>query len=420
MILIKWLALPGRKQLNNILLLSCRSPFLENDKIYPPLANLYLQGAIKRDNPDVKVTVKDDYDLNDIDWMKEFDGIGVSVMTPQRAEADKLLKAIRSKFKMPVFVGGPHAKHYDMRGQGWSTVVTDDGFRAIDHIVNNNAPEVITDKIPMRDYFKYVSKPARLENEGLLRGYRYTLEGIVGTTMLTAQGCSEQCTFCEDALSQVRFTPFEQIKQELDDIKNLGYGAVYVFDDIFALSKKNSQPVAEEMKKRGLIYRCNGQARLMNDEFMGMLEATGCREIAFGAETGSQKILDNVRKRTTVAQNYQFVRLARKYDIPVKAFIMLGLPGETEETIQETENFIKNSGIKDFQLAIYYPYKGTQIRDALDRGDKSQDIHFLGEGLGAYGQKGGYGDSVVETRELSSLQLAYHQDRLTKLYKGKL
>jgi radical SAM superfamily enzyme YgiQ (UPF0313 family) len=406
--------------MDNVLLLSCRSPFLDNDKIYPPLANLYLHGAVKRDNPNVRVTVKDDYDLNNLDWAKQYDGIGVSVMTPQRDEANKILNAIRTKFQDKfLFVGGPHAKYYDM-GIGWNAVVTHDGFRAIADLVNDNVQNIITDKISMRDYYKYVSKPTRLENADLLKGYKYTLEGILGTTMLTAQGCSEQCTFCEDAMSQVRFTPFEQIKQELDDIKELGYGAVYVFDDIFALSRKNSQPVAEEMKKRGLIYRCNGQARLMNDDFMNMLESTGCREIAFGAETGSQKILDNVRKRTTIQQNYEFVRLCNKYDIPCKAFLMLGLPGESEETINETERFIKNSGIKDFQLAIYYPYKGTQIRDAIDRGDNRQDIFFLGEGLGAYGQKDGTGDLVVRTSQLSEKQLAFHKERLIKLYKGKL
>ena len=61
--------------MNDILLLSCRSPFLENDKIYPPLANLYLHGAIKRDNPHVRVSIRDDYNLEDLTWMKEFDGV---------------------------------------------------------------------------------------------------------------------------------------------------------------------------------------------------------------------------------------------------------------------------------------------------------------------------------------------------------
>ena len=98
---------------------------------------------------------------------------------------------------------------------------------------------------------------------------------------------------------------------------------------------------------------------------------------------------------------------------------MIGLPGETINTIRDTEDFIKNSGIDDFQLAIYYPFAGTQIRDSIDRGDNFVDIKFEGEGLGAYGQKGGKTESVVCTSALSSQQLMEERDRLVKTYKPR-
>ena len=80
--------------LENILLLSCRSPFLDSDRVYPPLANLYLHQAIKERHPNVRVTVADDYDLEDSQWLNGYDGVGISIMTPQRAEAKKLLDFI--------------------------------------------------------------------------------------------------------------------------------------------------------------------------------------------------------------------------------------------------------------------------------------------------------------------------------------
>ena len=85
----------------------------------------------------------------------------------------------------------------------------------------------------------------------------------------------------------------------------------------------------------------------------------------------------------------------------------------------KTEEFIRNSGVEDFQLAVYYPYKGTQIRDAIDRGDSKQDIYFQGEGLGAYGQKGGSTEAVVRTNALSSEDLLRERDRLVNKYKPK-
>ena len=70
----------------------------------------------------------------------------------------------------------------------------------------------------------------------------------------------------------------------------------------------------------------------------------------------------------------------------------------------------------DFQCAIYYPYKGTQIRDAIERGDSDNDLNFQGEGLGAYGQKGGTTESVVSTKALSKDELLEFRDYLVDTY----
>lgn len=412
--------------LENILLLSCRSSFVDSDKVYPPLANLYLQGVLKKHRPNVGVTVTDDYNLNpdavDPLWLRGFDGVGISVMTPQREESRKLLSYIKDKRPdMKVFIGGPHAKHYlaDVRPDPWDYIVIDDGFRAILDIVDGKSSREINDHVNVHDYPSTICKPARLENKDYLKGFNYKLQGRDSTTMLTAQGCPEQCTFCEDAMTGVRWTPLDMVKEELDDIKTLGYQGVYIFDDLFALAQKKVKPITDELSKRGLVYRCNGQARLFSRDFAQMLGNSGCVEIAFGAETGSQKILDNIRKRTTIEQNYNFVKWARDAGIKVKAFLMIGLPGETLETIADTEKFIQNAGIEDFQLAVYYPYKGTQIRDAIDAGRNEMDISFEGEGLGAYGQKGGSSEAVVRTGALSSSELLEHRDRIVHAYRPK-
>jgi len=406
--------------LENILLLSCRSPFLESDKIYPPLANLYLHQRLLNERPGVSVTISDDYDLNNTDWLHQFDGFGISIMTPQRDEAVKLLNFIKSNIpRARVFAGGPHPKYYwdTMVDEGWDNICVDDGERAILDIIDGNAEAVIKDNIHPRDFKTLAVKPARMENAQFLAGYRYTLNGRRSNTILTARGCPEKCTFCEDAGSFVRYTPEHLIEEEIQDLADLGYEGVYIFDDIFALIQHRAEPIARQLQQAGMIYRCNGQARLFTPEFADMLADTGCYEIAFGAETGSQKILDNIKKRTTVQQNFDFVRMCKERGIICKAFIMLGLPGEDLNTIQATEDFIAKSGIDDFQLAIYYPYRGTEIRDDIDSGRGAVDLTFEGEGLGAYGQKGGYSEAVVSTSKLSRDDLLAHRDRILKTYK---
>ena len=273
--------------LENLLLVSCRSPFLDDDKVYPPLAHLYLHQVIKEELPNVNVTITDTYDLEDGAWLQDYDAIGVSIMTPQRSEAKNLLDFIDQIHPtVTTIAGGPHVKHYfdDMKDESWDYLVPWDGTRSILKILKGEANErVLKDMIPIKDFKQIWRKPNRMDNAKFLSEFNYLLAGKRSTTMLTAQGCPERCTFCEDAMTPVRWTPFDQIKEELDDIEDLGYRGVYIFDDIFAIAQKVITPIAEEIGNRGLVYRCNGQARRFNDGFAKMLSETGCVEIAFGA-----------------------------------------------------------------------------------------------------------------------------------------
>ena len=404
--------------LEDILLLSCRSSYLDSDKVYPPLANLYLHQAIKQKYPEVKVTITDDYEnIN----FKDYNAVGVSIMTPQREEAKKILKKVDKQTL--TIAGGPHCKYYfnEMKDEGWDIIIPYDGVRAINQIIQGRRDKVIIDTMNTKDYQRDWVKPNRLDNTEFLKSFNYKLGDIDSTTAFFAQGCPMKCTFCEDAMSSVRWTPFNLIKEELDDIVSLGYKGLYIFDDIFAIAMPKVKPICEEIQKRGIVYRCNGQANFFTkwgEDFAKMLSQTGCKEIAFGHESGSQEILDNVRKQTSVGMNYLSVEYAKRHNIKVKSFLMIGLPGETYETIKQTERFIQTSGIDDFQLAIYYPYKGTQIRDAIDKG-QNMGIRIESEGLGAYGQKGGKTEAVIRTSQLSSQELLSERDRLVDTYKPK-
>jgi len=402
----------------SILLVSLRSGYLDSDRVYPPLALLYLKSYIEQFG--YEVGLEDDFDFDNMAKYEKYDYVGVSVMTPQRNDSDRFLNNWKTLFpKKPTIIGGPHAKHYfsDVHSADWDCVVTDDGQRSLIKILKGAGSRIEKDIMSKKDWAS-MSRPDRVSDisRELLSHYNYNLMGRKSATMLTSTGCPQKCRFCESAGSFARWSSHENICKELDDIKSLGYGGVYLFDDLFAISIKKARPICNELKKRDLIYRCNGQANYFSEEFAKMLADTGCVEIAFGAESGSQKILDNVDKRTTVKQNYEFVQLCKKYGITCKAFLMIGLPGETYETIGETERFIETSGIDDAQIAVYYPYRGTMIRDDIDRG-KDIDLYFEHEGLGAYGKRGGNSESVIHTNNLSSKEILKERDRLINKYK---
>ncbi|MPZ17580.1 MAG: radical SAM protein [Luteitalea sp.] len=418
---------------SNLLLLSCRSPFLDDAKVYPPLANFYLKSYVERYLPDTRVIVgDDDYDVEHLAWVRDYDAVGISIMTPQRHEALRLAAAIKAASpRTTVIAGGPHVKHYwqDLaREPVFDFLVPLDGEKALVAILAGQASSRTLSSVLTREEIATQPRPDRTSDNAIqiLRRYRYLLCGRPATTLMTARGCPERCTFCEEALTAVRWSSLDSIGHQLDDIRAAGWRAVYIFDDLFAISLPKIQPICQQLSKRELWYRCNAQARYFTkwgEDMAQLLANTGCVEVAFGAESGSQRILDNVQKRCTVEQNYQTVRYAKKYGIQVKAFILLGLPGENAGTLAETEAFIRDSGIDDFQCAVYMPFRGTAIRQALDHGT-AIDLQLRpagsdGEITGAYGIKGGQTAYEVRTCALSAEDLRQHRDHLVSRYRPR-
>lgn len=416
------------KRLKSILLLTCKSPYLDDPRMHAPMGILYLDAAIKRDLPDVKVEIDDDYDLSDkgLKRFEEFDVIGVSVMTPQRREASQILNRIKSVWTQKIMVaGGTHVLSYidDIKKENWDYLVRGDGERDIVKILKGEAKERILNDILMRKELEQIPKPDRIRRIDFLEKHRYELKpGMRSTILIIGRGCPLACSFCASAKTMIRWHSVDLVSKELFDIKKLGYKGFYIPDDMFAINLDIIRPYLEAIKKSGLFFRCNAHAKFMTDKLAAALKDAGCCELSFGAESGSQKILDNINKRTSVQQNYDFIKIAKNYDIRVKAYLMFGLPGEDHKTISETETFIQKSidiyGLDDFQLAIYYPYKGTAIRRAMDEGEDI-DLQFLGEGLGAHTHRQGASEARIRTKALSSGDLLRERTRIIKKYKPK-
>jgi len=401
----------------NVLLVALRSGFLTNDRVYPTLAVLYIAAILEKIN--IKYTLEDDFDFNDIDKYAKYTHILISCMTPQADQAYIMCRIFKNKYPDKVIaIGGSHPTYY----------FEECLKHPFDFVCKGDAEGVINKEFFEHDFLKSKThaiyhltrgeimsfpRPSRVLNGEYLHNYNFKIDGKPGTSLITGRGCPMSCTFCEAAeTTAIYYTP-ERIDQELADIKSLGYGGVYIFDDLFAISMKRVKEIAPLFKKHNLSFRANGHAKTMTEEMAKILSENGCTFLAFGAESASQSILDNVKKKTTIEDNYNFVECCRKYGIKVKGFFMLGLPGETYNTIAETEEFIQNTNV-DFQLVCYYPYKGTEIRDNIDSG-MIMDLKInsdVGKGyyLGKNNNKSG--ECVVRTKELSSDDIIRERDRI--------
>jgi len=183
-------------------------------------------------------------------------------------------------------------------------------------------------------------------------------------TILTSRGCPFSCVFCNipfKASYRARspenvVEEFEYIQNELPEVKE-----VMLEDDTLPVSKERTLKICKLLKERGINLPWSCNARVDTDfETLKAMKEANARLICVGFETPVQEVLDNVRKRTNREIQIEFMRNARKAGILVHGCFILGLPGDTKETIQKTIEFAKEL---DPDTAQFYPimvYPGTE------------------------------------------------------------
>ena len=417
-----------------LLLISLRDPFLDSDRVMPPIGIMSLQSYMLSSGVDS--AIENDFDMDNIEKYSEYTHFAISCMTPQKVEAYNILHGIKSKFKdKTVIIGGPHPKYYtwDCIKEPFDYIIVGDGEFALKAVIEDKAKERVLN-IPVSE--EEMNKlPVPYREPEFLKQYNFDIQGISASTILTAKGCPMRCAFCEDAGSKVRLYKGYNIDVQIKDVLNAGFKGVMFFDDIFAISKKRVRDISPAITKHNILYRCFGHARSMDEEMAKMLSDSGCIEMGFGAESGSQKILDVIDKRTTVEDNIRFIEICNKYKIKVKAFVIIGLPGEDLSTIEETKRFLDilmsnrftnsfGKGItNDFDITVYFPYKGTKVREYMNKKDNYYDIFFTkdpDEMLGFYKGRGGSAEITVRTSVLSAEDISKIQMDLLNEYKKKV
>jgi anaerobic magnesium-protoporphyrin IX monomethyl ester cyclase len=157
----------------------------------------------------------------------------------------------------------------------------------------------------------------------------------------TTKGCVARCTFCHRWDKGIRFIPVPIVMKQIDYfIEKYNTGFVRVVDENFGSNKKWLLEFIPEMKKRDLIWSVGGmRVSTITNELIKMMKDAGCSSIYYGMETGSEKILEVMEKVTTVQQNKNTVKWMAENDVFTIVQLVLGMPGETQETVDETMEF---------------------------------------------------------------------------------
>jgi len=315
--------------------------------------------------------------------------VGITSVTPMIQSA--LLAAHVAKEKCPntiVILGGPHVTFMDeqilsenpevdvvVRGEGEQTLlelmrhVSNFGdLHEIAGITFRNNGRII--RTPNRPFIQNLDELPRPAYEQLPLK-KYQLFGKTILPIMTSRGCPFRCSYCVSSrLNGVKFrarSP-KNVVDELEWLRDThGADAFSFYDDAFTFDIERAGKICEEIKNRniGLPWDCQTRVDRISKEVLVKMREAKCQLVSFGVESGSQKILDAVNKRTTVEQNERAIGWAKEVGISVSISVIIGYPGETPDTLKQTMDFIRKVEPDYVYLCLATPYPGTALRELV-------------------------------------------------------
>lgn len=198
-----------------------------------------------------------------------------------------------------------------------------------------------------------------------------THHGKSSMTVSTQRGCPYTCKWCSTAVygQSYRRRPPNMVAAELKMLKETyNPDSIWFVDDVFSVSHKWIELFHEEVIKQDAIipFECITRAERLNDHILQLLKEAGCFRIWIGAESGSQKIIDAMDRRVDVDVVKTAIQKTNALGMETGTFIMVGYPGEDEQDINETIDYLKDANPTHFTITVAYPIKGTSLYNEVE------------------------------------------------------
>jgi len=233
---------------------------------------------------------------------------------------------------------------------------------------------------------------------------RYTVPGFPSPVafVYAGRGCPHKCTFClwPQTTLEGAFRPRApaQIVNEIVSVleRYPDTGSVFFDDDTFNLGRARMLGFADEMERRGvrIPWGCNARADHLDEEVVGRLVDVGLFTMRFGIESGDQRILDRTKKRLNLGEARRVLAMTDRLGVQNHIMFVIGLPGETNQSVGRTIDFIKSVPCHSVQFSAAVPFPGTSFfRDAEANG------HLVTK---EWSQYSGFDHVVARTDEMSA------------------
>lgn len=330
---------------------------------------------------------------NILGWNPDYVGISLfSATYPSAKLICKKLKKIKPGLK--IVLGGVHAtlSYKELIKESWCDyVIRGEGEFTLLELVNN----VPIDKILGLSYRDRFGKAIHNESRPYINPLDILpfpdRESFITPThrmdlgqIITGRGCPYSCTHCASPTlwgrTNVRFRSIHDVVTELELIsKKYQSSLIYISDDTFTLKKSRTIELCDEIISRdlGITWKCDTRADCLDEELIDKMKQAGCELIKIGIESGSPRILKEIKKGVTKQKLKTAVDLVKKAGIKTTVYFMIGFPGETDEDVQQTVDFAHELDADYYSLSMLAPYFGTEIYSYLsDAGFISQKRHW--------------------------------------------
>lgn len=180
----------------------------------------------------------------------------------------------------------------------------------------------------------------------------------------TSRGCASQCTFCDSSIHgrQLRYHSADYVFKMLKDcVRRYNTTSFFFNDSNFFLPFERFKKLSDliERNKLRIKWSCMSRIDIVNEEILNLAKKTGCRQVLYGIESGSQEIIDFYKKGTSLEKIRKNLFLTKKAGISAKGFFIFGSPGETEKTMRISIDFMRHIDLDDVGISLFVPFPGT-------------------------------------------------------------
>jgi len=330
----------------------------------------------------------------------EPDLVGFSTTTSAFHDALMMTEMIKQERpEIPTVFGGVHisalgaklldrfgAIDYLCLGEGEQTLLQlADGEdpASIDGLVLRDGERMVTN--PPRTHIRDLDSlplPAYDKLKGFPGGYHlppFSYIRVPSATMITSRGCVYQCSYCDRSVFKrgFRHNSPDYIYEHMRVLRQrFGVRHINVYDDLFTTNRKRITALCERLAREplDLQFNCAVHAGHADDDLLAMLKDAGCLMVSLGIESGDSELLERHKAGATLDQMVETVKRIQSHGLRAKGLFMMGLPGETPQSVQRTSDFILSLGLDDMNMSKFTPFPGAPCWETIhEEGEFEED-----------------------------------------------